>query len=263
LTTPPLADNTTAMTELPQDAWFYSREGERLGPVTLAELRAKVLRDEINPRLDLVWTQGMTDWKPAGEIDALFERRTSELPPAPNPYTSPQAESTQEMLQRQGDWPGVRRRGYLAATLLLPMAWNVALGLVPVIFGQAMEPALLGKIALGGALVLCLIALYCGLQRFSNLGMSRWWYFGNFVPILNLWVGYRCFACPAGYAYHKKMDGIGIALAIVYWLLIATVILVLIALIAVLLAYADDPRVTDLLRQMREAVRARFVPPPP
>lgn len=259
LTTPLLADNTSAMTELPQDAWFYSREGERLGPVTLAELRAKALQDELNPRLDLVWTQGMTGWKPAGEIDALFERRTSEAPPATNPYTSPEAESTEGMIERQGEWPGVRRRGYLAATLLLPMAWSATLGLVPVIFGQALEPALLEKITLGGALGLCLIALYCGLQRFLNLGMSRWWYLGNFVPLLNLWVGYRCFACPAGYAYHKKMDGIGIALAIAYWLLIVTLILALIALIAVLFTYADDPRVTDLLRQVSEAVRARSV----
>jgi hypothetical protein len=242
------------MNELAQDAWFYSHEGERLGPVSLDELRAKALQGELNPRLDLVWTQGMTDWKPAGEVDALFERRPSETPPATNPYTAPLAESAQETMQRQGEWPGVRRRAYLAATILLPMAWQAALGLVPAMLGLAMEPALMEKITLGGTLLLCLVALYCGLQRFLNLGMSRWWYLGNFVPFLNLWLGYRCFACPAGYAYHKKMDGIGIALAILYWLLIATVVLALIALIVVLYKYADDPRMTDLLRQLREAV---------
>jgi hypothetical protein len=47
--------------------------------------------------------------------------------------------------------------------------------------------------------------------------MSRWWYLAVFAPILNLWLGYRCVACPPGYAYYKKMDAAGIGLAILYW----------------------------------------------
>ncbi|MCX6874413.1 MAG: DUF4339 domain-containing protein [Verrucomicrobia bacterium] len=241
------------MNELPQDAWFYSRQGERLGPVTLAELRVKAQEGGLNPRLDLVWTQGMPDWQPAGEIDSLFERRVSEAPPAANPYTPPQADSSGEMMHRQGEWPGVRRRGYLAATILLPMLWNVALGLVPVFLGRPLDPALLQKASLGGAVLLIGVGLYYGLQRFLNLGMSRWWYLGHFVPFLNLWVGYRCFACPAGYAYHKKMDGIGIALAILYWLMFVAVILAIIVLIVIAIKFADDPRLAEPLRQLREA----------
>ena len=48
--------------------------------------------------------------------------------------------------------------------------------------------------------------------------MSRWWYLAVFAPVLNLWVGYRCVACPSGYAHHKKMDVPGIALAALYWI---------------------------------------------
>ena len=57
------------MNDTPQDAWFYSSEGERIGPVTFAELRVKASEAALNPRLDMVWTQGMAEWKPAGEIE--------------------------------------------------------------------------------------------------------------------------------------------------------------------------------------------------
>ncbi|MEI6675573.1 MAG: GYF domain-containing protein [Verrucomicrobiota bacterium] len=250
------------MTELPQDAWFFTREGERLGPVSLAELRVKAQEGGLNPRLDLVWMQGMAEWKPAGEIDALFERRVTEVSAA-NPYMPPQAESVGAQMHLQGDWPGARRRAYLTVTLLLPVIWSMALGLMPTLLGRALEPALLQQINHGGALVLVIIGLYYSLQRFVNLGMSRWWYLGHLVPFLNVWVGYRCFACPAGYAYHKKMDGIGIALAIIYWLLIVAVLLAVVVLIIVWIKYANDPRVADLLRQVREAMRARPAVPTP
>jgi len=212
------------MTELAQDSWYYSREGERLGPVPLAALQALVAAGELNPRLDLVWTQGMADWQPAGEIDVLFQRRVIEAAVA-NPYTPPQAESAAALMQRQGEWPGASRRAYLGATILLPVVWNMALIYVPAAFGIPLEPAVFQRINLGGALVLVLIGIYYGLQRFANLGMSRWWYLGHFVPLLNIWVGYRCFACPPGYAYHKRLDGVGIALAIFYWLALVVVML--------------------------------------
>lgn len=251
------------MNDQPQDAWFFSRDGERLGPVTLAELRTKAVQGELNPRLDLVWTQGMPDWKPAGEIDVLFERRVGEAATTGNPYQPPQTESVAGLMHRQDEWPGARRRAYLTATILLPIIWNMALVYGPGLVGTPLEPSLLQSVNLGGGVLLFVIGLYYGLQRFANLGMSRWWYLGHFVPFLNFWVGYRCFACPAGYAYHKRMDGIGIALAIFYWLLIMVVILALIALVVVLIRFADDPRVADLLRQLRESVdHARQTAPP-
>jgi hypothetical protein len=249
------------MPELPQDVWFYSRDGDRRGPVSLTELRAIATEGGLNPRLDLVWTQGMPDWKPAGEIEVLFERCTSATPAAANPYTPPQTESFAELMHRQAEWPGARRRAYLTATILLPILWNVALVTGPAVLGMPLEPAVLHQVTLGGTLLLCLIGLYYGLQRLANLGMSRWWYFGFLVPVLNLWVGYRCFACPAGYAYHKRLDGIGIALAIFYWLLVGVGILAVIALIVIMIRFANDPRMADLLRQLRDAIeQARAAP---
>ena len=252
----PDQDNQTStpMNEFAQDAWYYTREGERLGPVTLTELRVKASQGGLSPRLDMVWTEGMADWKPAGEIDGLFERRVSEPQADTTALSLPEAESVGDLMHRHDDWPGTRRRGYLAATILVPLLWALALDTVPSIYGKPLDPVWMENINNGGALMVFIIALFYSLQRLSNLGMSRWWIFGHCVPLLNLWVGYRCFACPAGYAYHKKLDGIGIALAIIYWLMIALAILTLVVLIYILIKYADDPRVQELWSQLREAI---------
>jgi hypothetical protein len=83
--------------------------------------------------------------------------------------------------------------------------------------------------------------------------MSRWWYLANFVPILNLWVGYRCFACPAGYAFHKKLDGVGVALAILYWLVMLVCLVAIVVTVALLLGAIDSP---ELQQQIQEILRA-------
>jgi hypothetical protein len=71
-----------------------------------------------------------------------------------------------------------------------------------------------------------------------------------FAPLLNLWVAYRCLACPAGYAYHRKLDVPGIALALLYWLTV---------LLAVWLM-ADY--LTDLLAQLASALKTRGLASP-
>lgn len=227
------------MNEMTQDAWFYSREGERIGPVTFSDLKIKALEAGLNPRLDMVWTHGMPEWKPAGEIDGLFERRAApeavERESSANPYRPPEHETSEEIMSQEGQWPGARRRSFLAANLLFPFLWAFGFAFaVPLLTGQFGEEAM--KIVVPASnIVPFIIALYFSLMRFVNLGMSKWWYLANFVPILNFWVGYRCFACPAGYAYHKKLDGVGIFLAIIYWLMIVVALLAVAAVIALFL----------------------------
>ena len=105
-------------------------------------------------------------------------------------------------------------------------------------------------------LVPLIFLIYIGLNRLLNLGMSRWWFLGHFVPLLNFWVGYRSFACPAGYAYHKKMDGVGIALAILYWLAIVAGLLAFAALIAVVFGAAGSPELKQqMLDLLNEATK--------
>ena len=275
------------------DAWYFTRDGERLGPVSFSELREKVSQGGLNPRLDMVWKTGMEAWKPSGEIDGLFER--SSMPaaapesapaatsataatPAPaaaqpakaevtqtggDPYAPP-GEDVMEQL-RSANWPGARRRGYLFMVMLFPSLWYAGMVFTMPMLAQTVGNEIVGFLAFGIVLVPLVASIVFTLKRFTNLGMSRWWIFGQMVPFLNLWVGYRLFACPAGYRYHKKLDGAGIALAIIYWLMILLVVASFVATIVLFAGMAGDPELQEKLKQIVENLQAQAgagAPPP-
>ena len=56
--------------------WFYVREGRREGPVRRARLLELVRGGWLAPD-DLVWTEGMPEWVPAGTVDWLFGGRVA------------------------------------------------------------------------------------------------------------------------------------------------------------------------------------------
>lgn len=60
--------------------WFYSKNGQQLGPITEQELAAKSKNGEVSAT-DLVWKEGMSDWKPLGEVN-LFS--AGSVPPIPS-----------------------------------------------------------------------------------------------------------------------------------------------------------------------------------
>ncbi len=68
------------MGDIEGGAWFYTREGEKIGPVRYVDLQRKVKESGLDPLLDMVWTQGMAEWKPSGEIEGLFTRVTPVSP---------------------------------------------------------------------------------------------------------------------------------------------------------------------------------------
>jgi len=242
------------------EPWFFSRDGVQGGPVTFQELRRKSHAGELNPRLDLVWTQGMPDWKPAGEIEGLFERRAPAELAVPasaaagkgaSPYSPPGQESGAELMAaHHGEWPGVRRRGYLLGAIGFPFLIGIALGILD------FQEITLDPIVRFGLeyVVASIVSLYVTIQRFPNLGMSRWWTFGLLVPFLNLWLGYRLFACPAGYHWNKKLDPPGITLAVIYWLLIALFILIIVIMVAVFAGAFGDAELREaFMEALREA----------
>ena len=147
-------------------------------------------------------------------------------------------------------WPGARRRSLVFTAVIFPYIWHYALaGISPFLvkeFGQV----LMGKILPIAAFVPLVILLHFGLQRLRNLGMSRLWCLAIFAPILNLWLGYRCFACPAGYDRHKKLDGPGIILAVLYWLITLSVSLILATYAALLFGAIDSPAILEKLRSL-------------
>ena len=233
--------------------WFYTCEGERLGPVAFKELRLMAADLSLNPRLDMIWTEGMEMWKPAGQVDGLFERRnvrvgSQQAVAAPIVYQ--QVQSPRSVMGKHASWPGARRPLFLFGSVLFPFAWHFFVKMAePNLakeFGQIMMAALLRF----SPLVPVMLATHLGLQRLVNLGMSRWWIFAILMPILNFWLGYRCLVCPAGYAYHKKLDGAGVILAILYGSILMLAGLAVVAGIALLLDPGTCPTHWLPLREM-------------
>jgi uncharacterized membrane protein YhaH (DUF805 family) len=249
------------------DAWFYTRGGERIGPVSLSELRIKAGEGALHPRLDMAWTQGMDEWKPAGDIDGLFERKTvveevAAAPATPDPYQPPAHQEAAALLAQDGNWPGARRRTFYLMTLVFPFVWNFCCAALGGFFAERAGPELIGVLMVVAMILPVILSIYVGVQRLANTGMSRWWYLGNLVPILNFWVGYRMFVCPAGYAYHKKLDTIGVVLAVIYWLLIALWLLAMIAIVAVFFGLAGNPEIRQQFNDaLQEALKQQPAAP--
>ena len=57
-----------------KDQWYVSRSGQRFGPVSFAEMVESAKAGRLEPRTDMVIGGGLTDWKPAGDVEGLFER---------------------------------------------------------------------------------------------------------------------------------------------------------------------------------------------
>ena len=69
---------------LPQGAQYYAGvEGRQVGPFADAELKVAITEGRIT-RETLVWTQGMAEWKPAGEVEALAKHFGAAPPPLPS-----------------------------------------------------------------------------------------------------------------------------------------------------------------------------------
>jgi uncharacterized membrane protein YhaH (DUF805 family) len=245
------------MSDTAESTWFYTRQGEQLGPLTFDGLREKARAGEINPRLDMAWTQGMAEWKPAGEIDGLFEKPAAPelaetLAPAADPYTPPQQNEAAAMHEPEDGWPGIQRLGFYLMTFLFPFLWHFGFTFAVPYLTTLFGPEVMGAAIIVAMLIPVFVAITYGLKRLVNLGMSRWWYLGTFVPILNIWVCYRMYVCPAGYAYHKKLDGAGVALAIFFWLMILLIVLMVASLIALMFGVIGSP---EIQQQIQEAIR--------
>jgi hypothetical protein len=222
LTKPEILDIRSVMIAQQQQQWFFSSGGERFGPVGFDYLLELAQRGGLDPRNDLVWSTCLNDWEPAGEVEGLFERRAVRKDEA-------SLESSNSLAQT-GDYTatpipkarfqGAGRVGYVMGTVVIPLlmvvGWQFA---VPLMIPYAPE-TYAGLMPLVVWPLAGFLALITSLNRFQNLGMSRWWVLGFAIPVINLWLGFRCLACPVGYAVRKKLDGMGKLVAVLYWVAI-------------------------------------------
>lgn len=245
--------------------WFVTHEGKQFGPVSIDDLKFEVERGELNPRLDMVWKDGMEDWIPAGEIEGLFERNDEAKEAEEKKETAfteytPEP-SDEEKKRIMGEWPGVGRGTFFFVCYIFPILCGLGIGFGVGFLEGKVEPNILGIIGLLFGLLPLILAIVVTLKRFQNLGMSRGWFFGLFAPILNLWVWFRLLACPHGYAESKKLDGIGWLLAILYWgsILLTTTAIVFVAVVLTQSGPEDTYRITieNYIHRIEEARKAQ------
>lgn len=70
--------------------WRYAKSGQQHGPVSAADLKALAKSGEILPT-DMIWKEGMDEWKQAGSLKGLFPPTTTPAPqkaPPPLPTAS-------------------------------------------------------------------------------------------------------------------------------------------------------------------------------
>jgi hypothetical protein len=70
--------------------WYYSQDGKPVGPITLVEL-SRLVSERRVAMTDLVWSEGLPDWRPASAVDALVAAspRPAPLTPGPTPHAGP------------------------------------------------------------------------------------------------------------------------------------------------------------------------------
>jgi len=71
--------------------WFYTERREQRGPIGFEELKARADQGSLHPD-DLVWGEGMPQWKPASQVDGLFDSPRTP-PPLPGQFDGPPHES--------------------------------------------------------------------------------------------------------------------------------------------------------------------------
>lgn len=245
--------------------WFVTHEGKQFGPVSMDDLKFEAERGQLNPRLDMVWKKDMEDWIPAGDVEGLFEKNivaeAEEKKKAEPPVMGmAPRESEKEKLRLQGKWGGASRANYLFVSFILPLLLIGIISVAAIFLSEQLSENIIALASGGVMLIYATLALVVTINRFTNLAMTRWWFLSLFVPILSCWTYYRLFACPAGYAEHKKLDGFGWILAIIYWLFIVLGIAIIAATIYTVSQAPPDPETLKTPEDMLNFLKKIYAP---
>jgi hypothetical protein len=192
--------------------WYVTHQDAVYGPVPFEDLKFEASRGRLKPNFDRVWKAGLKDWVLAGDVDGLFEKK--EENPTDNEIEI--EELVDEYFERK-DWGGIGRAIFFLLSLALPLLMGFGL-----LFARdKVEEGLMPTLLIVSGAVAAVVFIFSIFKRLRNLAMSYWWVLGLFVPLVNLWLGYRLFACPEGYAHDKDLDDAGWLVTWVYWFPVA------------------------------------------
>lgn len=236
--------------------WYYTTGADQGGPVTFGELKEKAAGGELHPRNDMVWKQSMDEWVPAGQIDGLFAKREVDAEAEARAVSlSAMEEGKPEQEEAAVILPGVTRRWFLLFVLIFPIVWVVFCGAFASFVGGKLSPGFAKLFLLIGVIVPVWVVVDVALSRLTNLGMSKLWFLLNFVPVVNLWLWYRCIACPAGYAETKKLGKLGWFMAVVYWLFMISSVSTAVVVPAMFSAQIQESGVVEKLKAVVEDLK--------
>ncbi len=77
----------------PMTTWYYTKNGERLGPVSFEEIKTIARSGSLDVNRDLAWTEGMQEWKPLSAIPGLLSDGDAPSNAPFNPYGAPSTAS--------------------------------------------------------------------------------------------------------------------------------------------------------------------------
>lgn len=247
--------------------WFISRGGSEQGPLTATQVAEMLANGDIRAGDTLARKEAATDWKKLADSGVLGEASMADLKrpdglPVPSavkaqmaqpavtpterpaacapaggalkidPYQTPANFDVGPNFQTdQVEYPGIGRLAYFLFQMVVTIITYVLLFIgIKVSAGSGLEGiALVGMVALalGG-----IVGIYLGVKRVQNLGMSGWAILWSFVPIMSIWIGWRMYACPPGYEYHRELDTAGKVLT---WVMVGLIILMVVLNIAVVI----------------------------
>ncbi len=151
--------------------WYFAKNGVQMGPIGIDELKAKLASGEVSGT-DMVWREGMPDWRKAGEVQelAVIPAAPQQVVPQPtpsasnSPYSTPRAPS--------GYNPGPAIPNYLWQSIVVTVLCCVPFG-IPAIVYAAKVDGLKARGDIQGAMAAsknakmwCLIAMILGLIGF-------------------------------------------------------------------------------------------------
>jgi uncharacterized membrane protein YhaH (DUF805 family) len=197
------------------DEWYFSNNGNQEGPVTAPQLQGLLRAGVLNAEQILVWKEGMTEWSSLQDAGLLVATTpvvaagpSSQL--TPNPYLL--SERSQQALAFDNDSyaPSYEGDGRLKYFLVSMGVSAVCYGVLFAVMFAIVKTTESYGAAIGVFVILSILfmiaTLYVGAQRTKNLGMSGAAILWTFVPIMNLWIGWRMIACPEGYEDNRSLD---------------------------------------------------------